>query len=220
MEPRTIHLNDRRVLAANANDLVGHGVAAFGVLGAVSGSFPPRTAGETVLAAAQVAAGVALLAAIAREVWEIRSGFDRDHGISWVNLFAAAVLTAGLVQRYQTTGRFSRPAALTALLAAVLAFLGPRIKRRQAERRSLRLDDDGILFRLGPFRRFAARWTEIAALHRDGATLRVELRDGRTRALRLRLVTNRDEVFAAVSEHASARGIPAAPANPLASGRG
>lgn len=219
MESVTIHLKDRRVLAANANDLLGHGVAAFGVLGAVSGSFPPRTPADTILAAAQGVAAIALLAAIVREVWEIRSGVDRDHGISWVNLFAAAVLTAGLVQRYQTTGRFSRPAAITALLAAVLAFAGPRIKRRQAERRSLRLDDDGILFRFGPFRRFAARWDEIAALRRDGATLRVELRDGRTRSVRLRLVTNRDDVFAALADHATARGIPSATAAPpLASG--
>jgi hypothetical protein len=219
MEPVTIHIKDRRVLVANANDLLGHAVAAFGVLGAVSGSFPPRDAAETILAAAQAVAGVALLVAIAREVWEIRSGIDRDHGISWVNLFAAAVLTAGLVQRYDATGRFSRPTAVMALLAAVLAFLGPRIKRRQAERRSLRLDDDGILFRFGPIRRFAARWDEIAALRRDGATLRVELRDGRTRSVRLRLAGNRDEVFAALAEHAAARGIPtAAPAPPLAGG--
>lgn len=216
MQPKTIHLKDRRMLAANVNDLLGHGVAAFGVLGAVSGSFPPRTTAEMVLAAAQVVAGVALLAAIAREVWEIRAGVDRPHGISWVNLFAAAVLTAGLVQGYHTTGRFSRPTALTALLAAVLGFLGPRIKRRQAERRSLRLDDGGILFRLGPFRRLAARWDEIAALRRDGTTLRMELRDGRTRSVRLRFVGNRDEVFAAVTEHASARGIPSAAATPLA----
>jgi hypothetical protein len=219
MEPVTIHLRDRRLLAANANDLLGHGVAAFGVLGAVSGSFPPRTPADTILAAAQGVAGIALLVAIVREVWEIRAKVDRDHGISWVNLFAAVVLTAGLVQRYQTTGRFSRPVALTAILAAVLAFFGPRIKRRQARNRSVRLDDDGIHFRLGPFRRFSARWDDIAALHRDGSTLRVDLNDGRTRSVRLRLVSNRDEVFAALAEHAAPRGIPsAAPAAPLASG--
>lgn len=161
MEPVTIHLKDRRVLAANANDLLGHGVAAFGVLGAVPGSFPPRTPADTILAAAQVVAGIALLVAIVREVWEIRAEVDRDHGISWVNLFA------------------------------------------------------------GPVRRFAARLDEIAALRRDGATLRVELRDGRTRSLRLGFADNRDEVFAALAEHAAARGIPSAtPAAPLASGKG
>ena len=219
MEPTTIHFKDRRVLAANANDLLGHGVAALGVLGAVTGSQPPRTTAGTILMAAQAVAGVALAVAIVREVWEIRGNVDRDHGISWTNLFAAAVLFAGLVQSYQTTGRFSRPTAVTAVLAAVLAFAAPRIKRRQAERRSMRLDDSGILIRQGPFRRFSARWADIAAFRRDGTTLRVELRDGRTRTLRLRFSTNREEVFAALAEHATARGIPTgAPAVPLASG--
>jgi hypothetical protein len=91
-----------------------------------------------------------------------------------------------------------------------LAIFQPRIKRRIAEQHSARLSDDGIDLRLGRFRRFSARWDEIAGLRREGTTLHIALRAGGERRLRFRSVTNREEVFAALATTATDRGIPAA----------
>ena len=210
MESRVIHLKDRRVIAANLNDLFTSVIAAFGVLGAASSALPADTAAEALLAAGEVLLGVALLAAIVGELRELRAGVDRDGArISWLHLFAGAVLVAECVQSYHDRGRVPRPAAVTAAITLALAFLQPRIKRRLREQHSLRLGDAGVELRLGKFRRFSARWEEIAELRREGATLHVRLRDGRTRALRFRSVTNRDEAFAALASGAAERGIAA-----------
>lgn len=210
-ETRTIRLRDRRVLAANVSDLGTSAIAAFGILGAASGALPVSTATDAVSAAAEAVAGVALLVAIAGELREIRAGVDRDVGrVSWVTLFAALVLIAECVQSYHERGRIPRPVAVTAAATLLLAFFQPRLKRWRAERLVLRLDAHGMHIRTGTFRRLSAAWSEIAAIRRDGNTLRVDLRDGRTRTLRLRTITNRDEVFAAIADAAAERGIAAA----------
>ena len=216
---RTIRLHDRRVMAANVTDLGGNAIAAFGVLGAVSGALPVTTVAGAVIAAAEAVAGVALLVAIAGELREMRAGVDHDVGrISWVTLFAAVVLIAECVQSYHEKGRVPRPAAVSAAATLVLAFFIPRLKRRRAEQHVLRLDAEGVFIRPGKFRRFSAAWAEIAAIRRDGTALHVDLRDGRTRTLRLRTIRNRDEVFAALSEAAAEHGIPSAPPAPLPAG--
>ena len=203
-------------MAANVSDLGANAIAAFGVLSAASGAFPVTTTAGAVIAAAEAAAGIALLIAIVGEVREMRAGVDDDVGrISWVTLFAAVVLIAECVQSYHEKGRVPRPAAVSAAATLVLAFFLPRLKRRRAERQVLRLDAEGMFIRPGKFRRFSAAWTEIAALRRDGTALHVHLRDGRTRTLRLRTIRNRDEVFAALSEAAAERGIPSAAPAPL-----
>lgn len=161
-EPRIIRLHDRRVMAANMSDLGGNAIAAFGVLAAVSGALPVTTAAGAVIAAAEAVAGVALLVAIVGEVREMRAGVDHDVGrISWVTLFAAAVLIAECVQSYYEKGRVPRPAAVTAAATLVLAFFIPRVKRRRAEEHVLRLDTQGVFIRTGKFRRFSAAWHEI-----------------------------------------------------------
>lgn len=214
---RIIRLQDRRVMAANASDLGGNAIAAFGVLTAASGALPVTTAAGAVIAAAEAVAGIALLVAIVGEVREMRAGVDHDVGrISWVTLFAAVVLIAECVHSYHEKGRIPRPTAVSAAATLVLAFFVPRLKRRRAERQVLRLDAEGMSIRPGKFRRFSAAWAEIAALRRDATALHVDLRDGRTRTLRLRTIRNRDEVFAALTDAAAEHGIPSAPPAPLA----
>jgi hypothetical protein len=218
-EPRTIRLHDRRVMAANVSDLGTNAIAAFAILAAVSAALPVTTVVGAVIAAAEAVAGVALLVAIVGELREMRAGVDDDAArISWVTLFAGLVLVAECVQSYHEKGRVPRPTALSAAATLVLAFFAPRLKRRRAEQRVLRLDAAGVLIRTGKFRRFSAAWPEIAAIRRDGTALHVDLRDGRTRTLRLRTIRNRDEVFAALSESAAEHGIPSAPPAPLPAG--
>jgi hypothetical protein len=203
-------------VAANLSDLGTNAIAAFAILAAVRSSLPVTTAAGAVIAAAEAVAGVALLAAIVGEVREMRAGVDHDAGrISWVTLFAALVLIAECFQSYHEKGRVPRPTAVSALATLVLAFFAPRLKRRRAEQRVLRLDATGVLIRTGKFRRLSAAWHEIAAIRREGTTLRIDLRDGRTRTLRLRTIRNRDELFAALSEAAAERGIPTATPAPL-----
>jgi hypothetical protein len=218
-EPRTIRLHDRRVMAANVSDLGTNAIAAFAILAAVSDALPVTTAAGAIIAAAEAVAGVALLVAIVGELREMRAGVDHDVGrISWVTLFAAVVLIAECVQSYHEKGRVPRPTAVGAAATLVLAFFTPRLKRRRAEWHVLRLDAAGVLIRTGKFRRFSAAWNEIAAIRRDGTTLRISLRDGRTRTLRLRTISNRDELFAALSAAAAERGIPTAAPAPLPAG--
>jgi hypothetical protein len=110
METRIIRLKDRRVFAANLNDLFTSVLAAIGVLGAASSALPVDTAAEAVLAAGEALAGVALLWAIVGELREMRAGVDRDGGgISWLHLFAAAVLIAECAQSYHDRGRSHAP---------------------------------------------------------------------------------------------------------------
>jgi len=217
---RTIRLNDRRVMAANMSDLGGNAIAAVAVLAAVSGALPVTTVAGAIIAAAEVVACVALLVAIVGELREMRAGVDHDVGrISWVTLFAVVVLIAECAQSYHEKGRVPRPALVSAAATLLLAFIVPRLKRRRGEHHVLRLDADGMYIRPGKFRRISAAWTEIAAIRREGTALHVDLRDGRTRTLRLRTIRNRDEVFAALCDAAAEHGIPSsAPPESLPAG--
>jgi hypothetical protein len=82
--------------------------------------------------------------------------------------------------------------------------------------RRLRLDVAGIDIRVWPFRRARVAWSAIAAITRVPAGLRVELRDGSERVLRLGDLDNRADVEAAILG-AAAVGLLPDPESPLAS---
>ena len=202
MDPLIIPLHDRRLLVAERMDLVGHGAAAFGLLTA---GLDRLSAGGTAFGVVELAGAAALGAAVVRE---LRAPPDeRPARIGWLNLLAAAVLLGEWYVRWSGGGKLFSPTLLSAVVAAVLAFMHPVIQRRQRARRALRIDDGGITITRGRFRRFTARWGELRAVDVDEDALRFVDADGRERRVSLRMIGNRDEVARAVVDAAGRMGV-------------
>lgn len=205
MDPLIIPLHDRRLVIAERLDLVGHGVAALGLLTAAMDRLPASGAGDTALVTIELAAAAAMAVAIVREA---RGGERvRTARIGWLNLLAAAVLFTEWYVRWSGGGKAFSPILLSGIATAALAFLHPIIQRRRHEGRVLRIDDDGISLQLGRFRRFSARWSELRAVDAAHDALRFVDADGRERRVRLRMITNRADVVAAVVAAADRRGL-------------
>jgi hypothetical protein len=200
MEPLIIPLRDRRLKLAERMDLLGHGVAAFGLLTAAMDTVPGGTPAQTALAAVELIGAAALAGALIRE---LRTRHDeRPAGISWLNLAAAAVLFVEWYARWSAGGKLISPPLLSGVVTFGLAFLHPLIQRRRNEKWSLRIDDDGISLRAGRFRRAAARWSELRSVDATRDAVCLVTADGREQRLGLRTVENRDEIAAAVREAA------------------
>jgi hypothetical protein len=62
----------------------------------------------------------------------------------------------------------------------------------------LRVDDDGLSFRLNVFRRFQVRWAELASISVEPSEIRLMRRDGGSHRIPLARLVNADEVREAV----------------------
>ncbi|HEX8693914.1 MAG TPA: hypothetical protein VF746_15940 [Longimicrobium sp.] len=205
-EPVVIPLRDRREHFAAALELLTQGFAAFTILSA--GLDALRAAGaDRTLGYVELAAGVLLLGAIVREVRALRRGEGQDAAVSWVNLFAAAVIFVEVWQRVDAGGKFSRPTFLTGVITLLMGFVQPRLVQRRARKRLIRMDGEGVAYRAGPLRRFDLQWSQVESVALEPARLRFHLAGGRKRSINLRFLHNGAEVAAAVADAAARAGV-------------
>jgi hypothetical protein len=200
MEPLIIPLRDRRLKLAERMDLLGHGVAAFGLVTAAMRTLPGDTTAQTALAAVELIGAAALAGALVRELRTRHQ--ERAAGISWLSLAAAGVLFVEWYAGWSAGGKLVSPALVSGIVTFALAFMHPIIQRRRDEKWSLRMDDDGISLRAGRFRRAAARWAELRSVDATRDAVRLVTADGREQRLSLRMADNRDEIAAAVRDAA------------------
>ena len=160
---------------------------------------------ELALAIVEILTSLFLIVTLARNIREARAtappGHHVSHGsIDWADIWAAGVLFAEAGERWHLRHHIARPIILNALVTLALGLAHGRMQSFARRRRSMRLTAEGIRIPGKPFRSFAARWAEIAAVDVTNAAAQIRTRAGRTRRLDLIDLENAAEVRVALEE--------------------
>jgi hypothetical protein len=126
------------------------------------------------------------------------AGHAHGHGIDWVDVFLSVMLVTEAVAHWRATAHWQRPTLLMAATMLILGLIHGRLSERNARRRALRIDDDGLTIGGRVFGRWTARWSEISAIEIDARTARVTTRSGRERRFNLSDIKNRHELVTAL----------------------
>jgi hypothetical protein len=163
-----------------------------------------------IIAVAELAMGLVVTALMIRAIRAHRQGqVAAHHGVDWLDIAVAGVLALEVVEHWRETHHIRRP---TVLLSAVVLLQGlwhGALLERARQRTALRVDQDGIRWgRL--WRKFNARWDQIASITVEPDRALIVTKRGRTRTLRLDDLANADDVRAALE---TARRRAASPAS-------
>nr|AGD93293.1 hypothetical protein orf515 [uncultured bacterium]AGD93320.1 hypothetical protein orf515 [uncultured bacterium] len=153
----------------------------------------------------EIGTSALLLGTMVREIRALRrpqsGAAHAHHGVDWIEIFAAGVLTAEVLEHWHLTHHIRRPAVLTAIISLGMGLMHGRMTRFSERRRVLRLDDEGIHIGGRPFfKAFRASWSEVATIDVQERRARITRRDGRTRSLNLADLHGADQVRAALEE--------------------
>lgn len=157
------------------------------------------------LGGAEVLASVLVLGSFVRSLRAWKAGAAAEHhaahhGVDWVDLCLGAMVGVEVWAHWHETGRVKRPLVLLAVFMILIGLLHGRIAARAERRRALTIDDAGVTIAPRPFSRFTARWDQLAAVDIDDHEARVTRKDGRTRRINFRDLTNAAEVRAALEQ--------------------
>jgi len=128
------------------------------------------------------------------------SHHQKPHRIDWIDLWSAGVLFAEAAERWHVNHHLARPTILTALVTLALGLFHGRILAFGQSRRGLRISSDGVSVAGRPFRRFQARWPEIASITLSERFAEIRARPGRVRRIDLQDLHNADSVRAALED--------------------
>jgi hypothetical protein len=196
----------RMFLVRDVSDSFPAAVTLFGA-GALKLGDPSASAGQRVLAVAELASSAWMIFFVGRRVRAVvrrreathvapaasLRDLAEEHGrVEWSGVAGAVMLGVGLWQHWTETGRVQRPVLLVALFTLFMATRGRLLIARAVQGRfgdrrpRLALSAEGIDYRATRRRRFSARWDEVARVEHDAAAVAFALHDGRTFALRAR----------------------------------
>ena len=157
------------------------------------------------LGAFEIGTSVLLIATMVRELRALgrpaTHAAHAHHGVDWIEIFAAGVLTAEVLEHWHLTHHIRRPAVLTAILSLGMGVMHGRITRFSEGRRVMRVEDEGIHIGGRPFSKaFRASWAEVASIEVGERRAWILTRDGRTRSLNLADLHGADEIRAVLEE--------------------
>jgi hypothetical protein len=193
IEPIIILLDDRRQQWLAKFEAFQQGAAAVVLVSAGYARLQSEPAGGVVFGSALMAAGAALFAIAVRE---LRGHPSRRAGL--LNLVAGVALLTEWGVSVADGGKLFKPSLVMGIISIGLGLLHHRIQRRRADRRMLRMDAEGLSFRLNLFRRFRVRWSELAWISVHPSEIRLGRRTGRQHRIPLGRLVNAREVCDAV----------------------
>jgi hypothetical protein len=206
---RTVPLRSQRRERAQALQKFQHAIPAVPLLFAGLQTFQAGAHGFALaLAVFELATSALLLGTMVREIRAMRrskvhppNGHHGHQGVDWIEIFAAGVLTAEVLEHWHLTHHIRRPAVLTAILSLGMGLFHGRMTRFTEDRRVLRVEEEGIHIGGRPFQKpFRAPWIEIASIEVGERRARIKARDGRERSLNLADLHGADAIRAALEE--------------------
>jgi hypothetical protein len=206
---RTVPLRSQRRERAQALQKFQHAIPAVPLLFAGLQTFQAGAPGFALaLAVFELATSALLLGTMVREIRAMRrskvhppNGHHGHQGVDWIEIFAAGVLTAEVLEHWHLTHHIRRPAVLTAILSLGMGLFHGRIKRFSEGRRVMRVEEEGIHIGGRPFfKAFRASWTDVASIDVGERRAVIRTRDGRKRTLNLADLHDAGEVRAALEE--------------------
>jgi hypothetical protein len=202
MEPIIVYLEDRRLKLLTRTEAVQQGAAAIVLIAAGYERFSAPDQQRQMFALGLLAAGALLFLAAMRE---LRGRRTQHPGL--LNLAAGIALLTEWGVAFAENGRIVRPSLLMGAISLGLWMFHRPLERGRRSRRTLRMDADGVSFRLNPFRRFHVRWTELASISIESTEIRFSRAAGQQHRIPLGRLENAGEVSAAVMSACRAAGV-------------
>ncbi len=171
---------------------------------------------------AEVVSGLALVVIVARAIrhtphaaFGLGAHAEPHHGIDWVDLATAAMLTVEAISHWHERHHLPRPTLLSAALMLLLGLFHGKFQRFMHRRRALHVNDDGLSIggRRPWNRRLTLGWDEVARIDLSDTTALIVATDGRERRIDLADLYNAPHVVEAL-EAARTRLPAARPAPP------
>ena len=200
----TLQLQDRRLRRAEWIQRIPLALSALVLAEAALPRLAGPARGDQLFAVAELATAV-LLVVVLGVAW--RQRHRPPAALGWVDLAAAAMLFAEWGDRLAHGGKRFSPVLLTALVALALGLGYRPFLRFQEGRRCVRIDEEGLRFRLSLLRRFVLSWPDLASVERSGAALVLHRRDGREHRIPLGRLDNGEEVARRVTAAAARVGV-------------
>lgn len=202
MDAIVVPLEDRRLTQYGRLEAAQHGLGAAFLAAAAARRLQGSSAAERWFACALLLTCALLLWAAVREL----RGVATAHG-GWLSLAAGVVFSVEWADAWSGGGKLVQPALVLAVLSLLQFALYVPMQRIQTRRRRLRVDGEGVSFRLSPLRRFELRWAEVSHVQVEGAEVRFRCHDGRERRIPLRRLANAAEVADAVVRTSRRAGV-------------
>jgi hypothetical protein len=125
----------------------------------------------------------------------------------WFDLAAGGLLIFEAFHGAHHKPGYLRPQFFSGLATIGVGLLHERLHARQRRRRYLKLDEAGIEFRSGRFRRLDVPWGDLGSVDLGGNFAVFERTDGRRHKVRLNLLHDAEEIRSGIAEHARAAGV-------------
>jgi hypothetical protein len=104
-------------------------------------------------------------------------------------------------------GRMFRPSLVMGVISVGLWFFHAPLERGRRNRRTLRMDSDGVSFWLNPVRRFRVRWSDLSFVSVEPTEIRLQRSSGRRHRIPLARLENAGDVSAAVTSACHDAGV-------------
>lgn len=202
----TIHLHDKRREAAEWLPKIQHAIGGVPLL--LSGVHHLSEESERPIALLEIAIAVVVLGALAKELHAVRRRAKAEvpphSALGWFDLAAGAMLIFEAFHGAVHKPGYLRPQFLSGVVTIGLGLFHARLHAFQHHRRYVKLDEDGLEYRGGPFRRLAVRWADLECIQLSPAAAAFHWTDGRQRTLKLTRYRNAEALHRAIADQAGA----------------
>ena len=204
MEPIHVPLLSRRQERGQFLQKMNHVVPAVGLLTAGVHALTEGARGlDLALAVVEIGTTLMLAASIVKTLRAMRQPGTHSHdahGVDWIDIWSAGILFAEAAERWHVRHHIARPTILTALVTLAFGLFHGRLLAFARQKRGLRITEAGLSVSGRPFRRFRARWSEIASISLGEQSVEIRTRAGRLRRIDLADLRNAGSVRAALQD--------------------
>jgi hypothetical protein len=200
-----IHLQDHRVQMQELVLKLQHAAAGFPLL--VVGLGKLGDDAERPIAILEITIAALVLGTFARDAWAARKHHYVHDSVGWFDLAAAAMMMFEAFHGAHHKPGYLRPQFFSAIVTIGLALFHTKLHAYKARKRYVKLDENGLEARTGPFRKFRLGWADLHRVHLPHDKATFHRRDGRQHRIKLRMIGNHEEVRKHISDHARAAGV-------------
>jgi hypothetical protein len=203
-----IYLQDKRRQAAAWLQKIQHLIGGVPLL--LSGVQNFADDAERPMAVVEIVIALLVLTAFIKETRdELRKrGEHHDSAFGWFDLAAGGLLIFEAFHGAHHKPGYLRPQFLSGVVTIGVGLFHGRLHHLMKRKRYLKLDEDGLEFRVTRFRHLRLRWEGLKSIDLSGSCASFERTDGRRHKVRLNVLHDSEKIKRAIAEHAASAGVP------------
>lgn len=146
---------------------------------------------ELALGVVEVGAALAVMGSVIHGYRQLRKAAaagehaHAHHGIDWIDIFIAVMLSVEAYAHYYSTAHIPRPTIVLAIAMFIIGFSHGKLAAFGDRKRALLVGPDSISVPGRPFTRMTLAWADVASIAVDERYAIVTAHDGRTRKIDL-----------------------------------